>query len=85
MKRSEQTPGPWEWTTGDPQKRNYGIYSVEHGRIAEVLNQHVGNSRLIAAAPDLLEQLEALIVQIDSIPSLIVPPGPLAAIAKAKG
>ncbi len=50
-----QTIGKWEWSTGDPHKRNYGVYSIEGGRIAEILNQNSANAQLIAAAPDLLE------------------------------
>jgi hypothetical protein len=48
------TDGTWEFSTGDPDKRNYGIYSSEGGRIAEVLDQNSDNARLIAAAPELL-------------------------------
>jgi hypothetical protein len=43
------------------------------------------NAHLIAAAPDLLAQLEALVVQIEASNVLIVPPGVRAAIKKAKG
>ena len=54
------TQGKWEFSTGDPDKRNYGIYSVEGGRIAEVLNQNEANANLIAAAPDLLAACKAI-------------------------
>ena len=51
----EHVKGQWEWSTGDPNYKNYGVYSIAEGRIAEVLNQNRTNARLIAAAPDLLE------------------------------
>ena len=57
---SKHTLGKWEWSTGDPDKRNYGVYSVEGGRIAEVLNQNRANAQLIAAAPILLKALKDL-------------------------
>ena len=60
MSESKHTPGKWEWSTGDPQLRNYGVYSIEGGRIAEVLNQNTANASLIAAAPDLLAALKDL-------------------------
>ncbi|MHA1146452.1 MAG: hypothetical protein ACTSRW_17070 [Candidatus Helarchaeota archaeon] len=56
---SNYTKGKWEWSTGDPLLKNYGIYSVEGERIAEVLNQNEANARLIAAAPELLDALKA--------------------------
>ena len=46
-------------------------------------DEDLANARLIAAAPDLLAQLQALVVQIESIPDLAVPPGVRAAIDKA--
>ena len=55
MSKSKHTQGKWEVSTGDPDKRNYGVYSIEGGRIAEVLSQNSANARLIAAAPALLE------------------------------
>ncbi len=59
---SEHTKGPWEWSTGDPDLNNYGVYSnVAKERIAEVLNQSSANARLIAAAPDLLALLKDIL------------------------
>jgi hypothetical protein len=63
----QHTPGRWEWTTGDPDLRNYGIYSIEGGRIAEVHNQNSANARLIASAPELLEALGDLVDQLEGI------------------
>ena len=47
--------------------------------------QRAAHAQLMAAAPDLLTQLEALVVQIEASGRLTVPPGVTAAIAKAKG
>jgi len=61
--------------------------------VADTMNRHHcispeedrANGHLLAAAFDLYTQLKALIVQIEHSPNLIVPPGVLAAIAKAEG
>jgi hypothetical protein len=45
----------------------------------------VAYATLMAAAPDLLRQLEAIVVQIEHSGRLFVPPGVQAAINKARG
>lgn len=56
-----------------------------YGRIAGISNDEAeANARLIAAAPDLLAQLEALSFQLERN-GLIVPPGVKEAINKARG
>ena len=81
------TPGPW--TASD-----YGQYlGGKRGKLSIVAtsppkivaeNVNPEDGPLIEAAPDLLAQLKAIMVQIESM-GLVVPPGPLAAIAKAQG
>lgn len=55
MSESKHTPGKLEWSTGDPQLRNYGIYSIEGGRIAEVLDQNGANAERLVKCWNLCE------------------------------
>ena len=55
------TKGKWYFSTGDPDLKNFGVYSNEGGRIAEILNQNADNARLIAAAPETLKQRDDLL------------------------
>jgi hypothetical protein len=70
MRMSKHTPGPWEWGDG-----HRGLYGQGEGRQREVLtfesyegmwlsytDNQEANARLIAAAPDLLEALECMII-----------------------
>ncbi len=66
FKQSNHTPGPWDFEA----EPGYGVYvGNDDGNVAEVLCDQVritdpiaiANARLIAAAPDLLEALEALV------------------------
>ena len=47
--------------------------------------EHSANLLLIATSPELLEQLQALVVQLESMPGMIVPPKVRAVLAKATG
>lgn len=89
------TPGPWFVGTGwvgaartDPPTASAKIDKRTARVIATVPGYPYGdteaNLRLLAVAPELLEQLEALVVQIDAA-GLIVPPGVKEVIAKARG
>lgn len=57
MSETKHTPGPWHIT-------NHGTVDAADRQIASVHNggiMNMGNARLIAAAPDLLEALGALL------------------------
>jgi hypothetical protein len=65
MKNSKHTPGPWELS--DCGERVIG--QADQDEIHEVANltntlNHEANARLIAAAPELLEALRELAVQL---------------------
>jgi len=80
------TPGPWQTK---PESPYVPAQVWADGRqLAEVYGEdratRKANARLMAAAPDLLEQLEALVVQIEWA-GLIVPDGVYAVISKVKG
>lgn len=60
---SNHTPGPWQIYT----KRGYSenvrtITGTDHGILAEVYSYDEANARLIAAAPELAEALQAILV-----------------------
>ena len=70
--KNEHTPGPWDYDpTGDDKRICVGIGLVDGPNgydVAEVYSddcdpdEALANARLIAAAPDLLEALEGLLV-----------------------
>lgn len=84
---AKHTPGPWT--------RNRAINTVDMGRYSVICpfgadsKKHVSeieaNMRIIAAAPDLLAALEAMIAKIDADKLPISCSLARAAIAKAKG
>ncbi len=92
---TKHTPRPW--TIGGLQAPEFGpddllieIRVEGYGPVAYVDGTPQGeettaNARLIAAAPELLAQICALVVQIETIPELRVPPSVRAVIAKATG
>ena len=92
MPEPEYTPGPWNLLYEPPKW--IGMYhefriSVEEGRdiIANVFGS-LTNARLIVAAPDLLEALEAIVADGDNSLEIIKVASwkrAIAAIAKAKG
>lgn len=56
MSKTKHTPGPWEYNVGMAS-----IYSVqEKKKICVLTHENEANAHLIAAAPELLEALEAL-------------------------
>ena len=91
------TPGPWrvcpvgpddDYTKSRTVGEDRDDESPHKLRVAEAYawgccSERDANARLIAAAPDLLVQLKALATQIEMTTGLSVPPGVLAAIAKA--
>ncbi len=66
------TPGPW--TTRHTDELNAAIHADEYGVIADVnlcRDDGTANARLIAAAPDLLAALEALLTKLSAkLPAL---------------
>lgn len=93
---SAHTPGPWKWHWKlDGLKADCGVfsekteghaYSICRAPVFEAQDQWEANARLISAAPDMLEALEAL-VQADASGELddSMFAAARAAIAKAKG
>ena len=65
---TKHTPGPWDVDEGD-----FGIYQIETSdQIAEVFSHHPpeeleANARLIAAAPELLGALTALLDEAEDV------------------
>jgi hypothetical protein len=58
------TPGPWRVNTDDLSSSVYGYVFSETGAICRVFldgNECEANIRLIAATPDLIDALEALL------------------------
>lgn len=98
MKTNEtnHTPGPWHVVkTCDPSALWHlaicGLRSTTDTRTTTIamIRDSEANARLIAAAPELLEALEALVVQEDWHGEDVPPESPIgkarAAIAKARG
>ncbi|KKN15544.1 hypothetical protein LCGC14_0984890 [marine sediment metagenome] len=57
----EHTPGPWVWGTS-PEADHYFVYQDKPGATAAVaLVNGLGDTHLIAAAPDLLEACEVVL------------------------
>jgi len=68
---SKHTPGPWQWTQHfDP---TISIYKDGFGQIARLYDSSAGtgkaNARLIAAAPDLLADLQEACDRIEDLVS----------------
>lgn len=91
--KATHTPGPWgiDVSMGlilaPPAKGDTEHLGRVVARVGEPRNhweRPTADQHLIAAAPDLLEQLEALCVQIKAA-GLFIPPGVVAAIAAARG
>ena len=90
---AEHTPGPWH--IGAPPPNGERTISTEKGLMVSVATTGLGvptlaNARLIAAAPDLLQALEAFIAVAGDYPEMEEFASPemrmaRAAIAKAKG
>jgi hypothetical protein len=83
--KTKHTPGPWR--SGDRFNTVFGpnLGKPSPETIATVFRGNEANARLISAAPDLLAQLKALVIQIEASRVLVVPPNVKAAIAKAQG
>lgn len=88
---SKHTPGPWSIQRQNPSPTTgeWMVAGKSPGYLAEVRDCGSGpveaNARLIAAAPDLLEALEALITAVDASMYGMAIHNARAAIAKAKG
>lgn len=71
MSQTTFTPGPWKWHVDGRDNMGSGVLNAyidgKNSRLAYVwdVDKPVGkaNARLIAAAPDLLEACEALLVE----------------------
>ena len=98
-KKSEHTPGPWEISGGTNKKGELYIWRkarpgiIDGGAIAAVLHHYApaelaANATLIAAAPELLAALEAMVFNETMKSGAIVTANGIraarAAIAKAK-
>ena len=89
MTAKEHTPGPWDykevalWTPDRPTDGIPHFVCAEHGG-AEWLSRAKANARLIAAAPELLEALEAVVLMGSGDDSRVWEMADKA-IAKAKG
>lgn len=94
---SKHTPGPWKWSgeythpCGKPawtllgRHGLYGILTCDQGSAPQDLNDEA-NARLIAAAPELLENLIGCMEALSShVPDCIEVQCARAAIAKATG
>lgn len=90
MSKQSYTPGPWEqrnnkvFSGGKCICSNVNAASPTTQNIAEDVSMSIANAKLIAAAPELLEALQACIQQITALCSADdVPDQARAAIAKA--
>lgn len=84
-KAAQHTPGPWDRGRASGCTQIYGA----DGTLVAHVEPHAGNSRLIAAAPDLLAALQGLCIEYE-LPDSESPRRKLwlaanAAIAKATG
>lgn len=80
MSNTKHTPGPWaiSWSTFDDGE-SHGIYAdsgpcfscVSYGSFLDIKTESEAeaNAKLIAAAPELLEQLTELVRHIQTLPS----------------
>ena len=88
----KHTPGPWYAESGHKQQNGQVYWQITDGNDAIMQNQfcwcqgsHEANARLIAAAPDLLEALEAALNEADGVKITAWEDAARAAIAKARG
>ena len=71
MDKTKHTPGPWQVSyetdisgfENDPENGCIGLVDVAHVYMRTVPGRHEANARLIAAAPELLEALAAVVCQ----------------------
>ena len=92
MSEAKHTPGPW-LADGASVYEERDDFSVICNFWSSSLPEWEANARLIAAAPDLLEALEQLVIEYDDVELADAEPSSLtaafnaarAAIAKAKG
>jgi hypothetical protein len=88
VKPAPHTPGPWKVYQEKPHYYSVGTdYAHDRGHDCNIVRdiRCEANARIMAAAPELLKQLEALVNQIKASGRLCVPPGVESAIRKAKG
>lgn len=91
---SKHTPGPWKIIRGDDElfissasrKGKVEIATIDTGYIRSFAAEQRANARLIAAAPDLLENLQGCMEALAShVPDCIEVKAARDAIAKATG
>lgn len=67
---TKHTPGPWKVKPFENEQGDFNIDSEYGYHIAETIgglgNEEEANANLIAAAPDLLESLQAMVAMMDS-------------------
>jgi len=86
--RSQHTPAPWIYSgIKNEEKVSVTIFSGENGNLVGTITTTNANANLIAAAPDLLDALKALMVTEDMLrnPKCQVMQSARRAIAKAQG
>lgn len=69
MSETKWTPGPWEWQELMPEDKDWGMCEITASDDNFVCTAVIGvdNARLISAAPDMAEALQASTKLIDSI------------------
>lgn len=87
---SEHTEGPWDW--GQLEDGIFGVYATSPVSTIAIIRtgpNAAGHARLIAAAPELLDALELMLLDFADYPAAERPCHAFnvarAAIAKAKG
>jgi len=88
MKATQHTPAPWIYSgIKNEEKVSVTIFSGENGNLVGTITTTKANANLIAAAPDLLDALKALMVTEDMLrnPKCQVMQSARRAIAKAQG
>jgi len=88
MKATQHTPAPWIYSgIKNEEKVSVTIFSGENGNLVGTITTTKANANLIAAAPDLLDALKALMVTEDMLrnPKCQVMQSATRAIAKAQG
>jgi hypothetical protein len=87
MSETKHTPGPWKVLRDNTDKwYKRRVYAGDDKLVANILDGHEANARLIAAAPDLFDALWTILYadQDNQIPDELFQQGK-AAIDKAKG
>ena len=86
MTKSKHTPGPWVIRETDEYSEKLSIQTDEYYvALVDFSHDQTANARLIAAAPDMMEALESMLMARDTVEREEARREARAAIAKAKG